>query len=199
MKLIKTFFLSLLVLLITTGCGNKEYVGYWCKYEETGTIIVTLNENNTSAERAAIEKVIGNFNGLSSYDFMDKETFANETGEEGEAYDTYFIYFLDNTTIDEALMSLQKLSGVKNVEKNNIKTNVSLYEFIDSKKYKYQDSLGIEEKYNVTGTYKINDKVLNLTSPTNTTTLYIKDDYLCADSACNTIYTRTNEYCEKND
>ena len=197
MKYIKSLFLLSITLLLLTGCGNKKYVGYWCKYEETGTIIVTLNEDNTKKQRESIEKVISNFTGLSSYDYVPKENFTAESTTDGEAFDTYFIYFMDTTTIDEHTMALEKLDGVKKVEENNVKTNVSLYQFVDSKNYKFQDGIGVEDDLKVKGTYKINENAIQLTSPANTTTLYIKNDYLCADTACNIIYTKTDDKCEK--
>lgn len=194
MKKLKLIMMCSILLVLITGCGNK-YKGYWCNYDEAGTIIVELKTNNSKSDRNTIEKVINNFNDLASFDFLPKDSFTDT--DNGEAFDTYLIYFNDTSILDEHVITLKKLKGVKDVEKNYIKNNVKLYEFVDNKNYKYQDGLGVEDNLKVKGKYKIGEEVIKLESPANKSELIIKDKYLCADKDCNTIFTKTDKNCDK--
>ena len=42
-------------LIILTGCNNK-YTGFWCKYNETATIVILLNDDITEEDKAKIEE-----------------------------------------------------------------------------------------------------------------------------------------------
>ncbi len=198
MKYLKIILISLIAVTFITGCGNKKYIGYWCKYDEKGTIVITLKDEITDKQRAKVKSVIENFNGLETWDFIAKGTVVSEEYPDGQTNDTYIVYFSNDDTIDESKLAIEKLDGILEVQKKTIKANVSLYEFVDKKNYKYQDGLGIDDKFKVTGLYEINDNTITLQSPTKTSEIYIKDDYLCADKDCNTIYTKTDNNCEIN-
>ena len=57
----KSLILVIICLcLLLTGCGNK-YKGYWCNYDETATIVVLLDRDNTEKEREIISNKIEEF------------------------------------------------------------------------------------------------------------------------------------------
>ena len=56
---IKTLLLIITILLIS-GCGPK-YKGYWCRYQETSTIVVLLNKDHTESQKNKISQVINKF------------------------------------------------------------------------------------------------------------------------------------------
>ena len=192
MRSLKVLMLCL-VSMCLTGCFNRQYVGYWCNFEEKETIRIEMKENYSTSNKKKIEKLIGNFAGLVSYDFIPGSEFSDSA--DGDAADTFLIYFDSYDLIDEYVITIDGLNGVDEVYKDSIKTNVSLYEFVNGRKFKLQDALGIDEDLKVSGTYKIKDDTIEVNRSTKTDVLYIKNGYLCGDSGCNMIYSKTDNMC----
>jgi hypothetical protein len=65
-----------LLVLFITGCNNK-YVGYWCKYNETATIVVLLNDDITEEQRNNIEETAKNYENISGTNYYSKEDVLN--------------------------------------------------------------------------------------------------------------------------
>lgn len=201
----KNIYIATLFLigLLLSGCNNK-YQGYWCRYEETSTIVVLLNKDNTKAQRTKIEETISNFESVESQNFYSREDYANELGENIEnldIYDTYVIVFDSMDSIGTYIEDLKKLDGVKEATQNNAKTNISLYNIQKGNKYTYSNSDEASEEDLETGTYKIKKGVITFTPDNNnskTKLLYIKNGHLCADADCNEIFAESNENCSSN-
>ncbi len=186
----KKLVILLVALVLISGCKKKTYEGYYCNYEEQGVMIVLLNQNVTASEKEEITKKINAFEGLLSYDFIDRKTLgATDTND---LYDTYFIYLNNTSILETYLLDLQNTSGVYEATKSIVKNNVSLYNF-DKKNYSYQNV--IEADNNIKGTYKVKKNIIEF-DDSDVPTIYLKDDFLCLDENCNKILTKTNELCE---
>ncbi len=186
----KKLVILLVVLVFIFGCKKKTYEGYYCNYEEQGVMIVLLNQNVTASEKEEITKKINTFEGLLSYDFVDRKTLgATDTND---LYDTYFIYLNNTSILETYLLDLQNTSGIYEATKSIVKNNVSLYNF-DKKNYSYQNV--IEADNNIKGTYKVKKNIIEF-DDSDVPTIYLKDDFLCLDENCNKILTKTNELCE---
>lgn len=188
------------LLFILSGCGNKKFQGYWCNYDETATIVVLLNENNTEQERKSISEKIESFENVSSSNFYSKEDYAAELGEDVsnlDIYDTYVIHFDSFDSIGTYVSELGEMKGVKSSEQSNVKSGISLYNIQKNGKYTFTDSDEANSSDLEKGTYKIKKGVIVFTPNNNSASrlLYIKNDSLCADADCNEIFAKSNETC----
>lgn len=191
--------LVITLLFVLTGCNTKEYSGYWCSYEESGMIIVLLNQDITEKQKNSVEDTINLYPNMSTYDFISKEDLLmNSTDENPVAYDTYFIYFSSATNIDEALVNLQKEEGVYSATKESAKSNVALYNLKKDKTFTYTDSLEEDLGTKVEGKYKIKKNEIVFTSDEEVSSLYLKDDYVCQDETCTKFFIKTDAFCEVN-
>lgn len=192
----KKYLLGLIVIIMCFGCSNKDYDGYWCKYQETGTIVVLL-DNASDKAKTTINQTIESLEGLQNYDFVSKEDFKSNLDDSSniEVYDTYFIYFDSINAIDDNIIKLSSLEGVKSATKNNIKSNVTLYH-LDNNKYTLKNTTDKTSDNEEEGKFSIKDNEITLNSNGTISTLFIKDEYLCSDESCNTIYRKSNELCE---
>ena len=98
-----------LLVAIALVLDNKtsKYEGYWCKYEETATIVVLLSKNNTEDQRKAVEAKIETFENIRTTAFYSKEDYADEIKE----MDDRFSVIVDNWDDDSIpLLSLNSQS-----------------------------------------------------------------------------------------
>lgn len=197
----KRYLILLLILpLILTGCGNK-YKGYWCNYNETATIIVLLEDDNTEAQRAKIEEHIEQLDNVDSSNYYSKEDYAEELGEDVDNMDihpNYFITFSSMDNITDYVEALNKLDGVLEARQSNAKSNISLYNLKGWGKYTFTNSDEAEEKDIEKGSYSIRKGVITFRpngKDSQEKLLYIKDGYLCGDAACSEIFAHSNETC----
>lgn len=196
-KIIKYIFICS-ILFMLSGCTKKEYVGHWCNYEETGTIIVLLDHEISSSNKDNIEDIINTYQDINTYDFISKEDLASTTSVDiNTVYDTYFIYFENTDSIDDALITLQNTKGIYSATKENIKSNVSLYNLKNDNTFEYQEAIGDEELI-IKGKYKIKDNKIEFKSEEKVNNLYLKDSFICKDETCNKIYVKTDASCEVN-
>lgn len=198
-KILSIIFLVLLVLA-SSGC-NKSYKGYWCRYNETATIVVLLNNDVTNEQKSTIENKINSFENLTSVNFYSKEDYATELDEETndiDIYDTFVILFDSIDSIGTYIEELNTLSGVQEATQSNAKTNISLYNLKSFGNYTFTNSDEAEDSDLQTGKYKIKKGVITFTpndKNAKTTMLYIKDKHLCGDVSCNEIYAESDETC----
>ncbi len=197
----KSLILVIICLcLLLTGCGNK-YKGYWCNYDETATIVVLLNRDNTEKEREIISNKIEEFQNVISNSYYSREDYAKELGSDIDnldIYDTFVIQFESLDSIGTYIEELEKLNGVKSAEQSNAKTNISLYNIEDFGKYTYTNSDEATEADLEKGHYKIKNGVITFTPDdenAKTKLLYIKDGLLCGDANCTEIYASSNSSC----
>ena len=199
MKKIK-FLLLICTVLLISGCGPK-YKGYWCRYQETSTIVVLLERDHTTAQKDKVSQTINKFEDIDSLNYYTREDYANEIGgnaNDMDIYDTYVVTFSSNNNIGTYIDELAKLKGVKEAKQSNAKTDISLYHIISSKRYTYTNSDEAKEEDLVTGKYKDKDGVLTFV-PNNTKLqtkmLYVKDGLICEDAQCKNIYFKSDDKC----
>ena len=89
MKKILMMILVLFSIMLLTGCGNK-YEGYWCRYADTATIVILLDDNITTSEKDELIKTITSYDNLLSYTYYDKTIFDEP---QDEIYNSYFVSF----------------------------------------------------------------------------------------------------------
>lgn len=195
-----------ITILLITGIyfltnNTKEYQGYWCKYNETSTIVVLLKENHKDSERKKIEEKIETFENVESVEYISREDYAADFGvdpSEIEIYDTYRISLNTLDSIGTYIEELQSLSGVLTAEQNYAKSNLSLFNIKSWGKYTFTDSDEATTSDLEYGKYKMKKGVLTFTPESDNgevKLLYTKDGYLCGDAACTQIYSKSNSTC----
>ncbi len=188
------------ICLLVGGCGTK-YKGYWCNYNETATIVVLLEKNNTEKDRAAIEKKIESFDNVEASNYYSRDDYAEELGgdvENMDIYDTYVVSFASMDSVGTYVEELSKMNGVLSSEQSNAKTNIALYNLKKGGKYTFTNSDEALEEDLETGKYKIKKGVITFTPEKNgngVKILYTKDGLLCADTECEKIFARSNSTC----
>lgn len=191
--------LALCILLFSNS--TKEYQGYWCKYNETSTIVVLLKTDHKAEDRKSIEKKIETFENVSSVEYISREDYAADFGvdpNEIEIYDTYRISLNSLDSIGTYIEELQKMKGVLKAEQNYAKSNLSLFNIKAWGKYTYTDSDEATTEDLEYGKYKMKKGVLTFKPESDkgkVKLLYAKDGHLCGDAACTQIYSRSNSTC----
>ena len=198
MKKLKLLLL-LAILFALTGCG-KNYVGYWCNYEETSNIEIQVEHDITDSQRQAIENAFNKYENLKKVDNITREEFARDLGQDVNSLDIYEAYVLtfdSNDSIGTYIDELSKLAGVHEANQYSAKTVMSLYNIQKHKKYTFTDSDEPNQSDVESGTYKIKKGVITFTTndKTKTRMLYIKNGHLCGDAECNQIYATSDENC----
>lgn len=197
----KLLILTIIVLsLCLTGCSN-EYEGYWCKYDESSTIVVLLNKNYKETEKNKVQTKIDTFENVKSVSFYSKEDYAQEIGgdpNEMDIYDTFVVTLDTMDSIGTYIEELEKIPGVASAEQSYAKSNLSLYNIKSWGKYTFTDSDEATTADLETGKYKMKKGVITFTpddKEKETKILYTKDGFLCGDAGCSKIYARSNSTC----
>ena len=185
-----------LLLLVLTGCNNK-YVGYWCKYNELATIVVLLNDDISEDNKKAIENKVADYVNLTATNYYSKEDYLEAIGAEGEIYAAYVLSFSSHDSIGTYVEELKKMNGVKDASQSNAKSNMSLYELKSNGTYTFKDSDEATSNDIITGKYKISKGIIKFTPDKGDKIriLYTKNDRLCEDTDCNTIYSSGTANC----
>ena len=196
MKKIKILVIVLLLIFLT-GCNNK-YTGFWCKYNETATIVILLNDNITAEERTKIEEKGASFENLASSNYYSKDDYKEQLKTNDEIFATYVFSFTSHDSIGSYIDELKNMSGVKEAKQSSAKNNMSLYELKSNGTYTYKDSDEASKNDIQTGKYKIEKGIIKLTpdkDKSKTILLYTKNDRLCEDTDCNKIYSHGKDNC----
>lgn len=197
MKKIRNILILLLLVLLTSACNNK-YVGYWCKYNEVSTIVVLLNDDITEDEKKAIETKASEYDNLSGSNYYSKEDYKTKIGTSDDIYATYVFSFSSYDSIGTYVDELKNMSGVKSAEQSNAKSNMALYELKSNGTYTYKDSDEATKQDVIEGKYKISKGIIKFTpndSSKKVKLLYTKNDRLCEDTDCNTIFSSGKDNC----
>lgn len=184
-------------LIILTGCNNK-YTGFWCKYNETATIVILLNDDITEEDKAKIEEKGATFENLTATNYYSKQDYQEQLKTNDEIFATYVFSFSSHDSIGTYIEELKTMSGVKEAKQSSAKNNMSLYELKSNGTYTFKDSDEASKKDIVTGKYKIEKGIIKLTpdkDSTKTILLYTKNDRLCEDTDCNKIYSHGKDNC----
>lgn len=200
----------IIVLILITGSiifnqTQNKYEGYWCKYDESSTIVILLERDFTSQDKKNIEAKIDEFDNVKALTFYSREEYANKIGANADEMDIYDSYVITLDTMDSIgtyIEELGKLSGVKSAEQSYAKMNVSLYNIKDWGKYTYANSDEATTEDLEYGTFKMNKGIITFTPEeenAETKILYTKDGYLCGDAACTKIYARSNSSCSSSE
>lgn len=205
----KILLIIVLLMIIISGIRYKQnqnkYEGYWCKYDETSTIVVLLENDISEKSQKSIENKIDGFENVISLNYYSREDYANIIGidiNETEIYASFIITLDTMDHIGTYIEELNELSGVKSAEQSYAKMNISLYNIKDWGQYTYTNSDEATEADLEYGRFKIKKGVITFTpkeTSAETKILYIKDGYLCGDAACTKIYARSNSTCSANE
>ena len=192
MKLIIIFFL----VIILTGC-NSKYKGFWCKYNETATIVILLNDDITDADKNKIEEKAATFENLVSSSYYSKEDYKEQLHTNDEIFASFVFSFSSHDSIGSYIDELKTMSGVKEAKQSSAKNNMSLYELKSNGTYTYTDSDEATKNDLITGKYKIEKGIIRLIpdDKSKTKLLYIKNGRLCEDTDCNKIYSHGKDNC----
>lgn len=197
----KKILLICILVLMLCGCGSKKYIGYWCRYDETATIVVLLNKDVSASDKSAIEEKISSFDNITSSNYYSREDYAKELGEDVEGldiYDNYVITFNSMDYIGTYVSELSEMSGVHEAKQVHAKDHISLYNLEKGGKYTYTDSDEANEEDIITGKYKVKKGVI-VFSPSRVNAddvlLYTKDGHLCEDADCTKIYFKSDKNC----
>ena len=201
MKKIKIIII-LFIAFTLTGCG-KNYVGYWCNYEETSNIEIQVEHDINESQREALENTFNKYENLKKVDNITREEFARDLGEDPNSLDIYEAYVLtfdSNDSIGTYIEELSTLPGVHEANQYSAKTVMSLYNIQKHKKYTFTDSDEPNNQDIESGTYKVKKGVITFTSndKTKSRLLYIKNGHLCGDVECNKIFASSDENCGQN-
>lgn len=196
-RIIGVICLVLLVLFIT-GCNNK-YVGYWCKYNETATIVVLLNDDITEEQRNNIEETAKNYENISGTNYYSKEDYKEiAIAGDSDIFASFVFTFNSFDSIGTYVEEFNKMPGVKKATQSNAKNNMSLYELKSNGKYTYTNSDEALKKDIETGKYKIEKGIIRFIpdkKSKETHLLYTKNERLCEDTDCNKIYSEGKDNC----
>lgn len=200
MKKLRVLFLIGLVFILS-GCNNK-YLGYYCHYEETSTIVVLLERDIDEKDLEKIEEKINSFDNIEMLNYYSVEDYAKELGGNAadlDIYATFVVLFHSMDNIGTYIQELSEMNGVKSATQSNAKSNVSLYNLKKNKTYTFADSDEATENDLVKGKYKIKKGAIVFTpedKDKDASMLYIKDGHLCGDVECNTIYFESDGTCK---
>ncbi len=188
-------FLGICCLILIIFCGYyyffyyrpvQQINGYWCHYQATGSLVVSLKTDYTAAEKQSIEAYLKTIKGLKSYDFIVKEKLTTE----GQAFDTFFVYYNQSNGLNEVVNIIKQMAGVKAVVANNLKSDLEMY-YLDHNQYEYYQV--ITTKPIIKGSYQYLNHTISFDRKQK---LYYKDSQMCRDEACTIIFTKTNKLCE---
>ena len=198
MKKITKLLGLLLLLIFITGCNNK-YVGYWCKYSETATIVVLLKDDITEEQKNAIEEKAKNYENISATNYYSKEDYKeimNDTQE--EIYASFVFTFNSHESISTYVEEIKAMDGVKEASQSNVKSDMSFYELKSNGKYTFKDSDEAKEEDIINGKYKVEKGIIRFIpekDKNNIKLLYVKNDRLCEDTDCNKIFSKGKDNC----
>lgn len=191
----------LVLCLLLSGCG-KKFLGYYCHYEETSTIVVLLNRDIDANKKDKIEEKINSFDNLETVNYYSREDYATTIGgnaQDLDIYDTFVVLFHSMDSIGTYIKELEAMSGVKSATQSNAKSNMALYNLKKNKTYTFTDSDEATEQDLVKGKYKIKKGAIVFTpedKEKDASILYIKNGYLCGDAECNVIFFESDGTCK---
>ena len=195
---IKYLLLLIIMILFLSGC-NKDFVGYWCKYEENSTIIVLMKHDSTDSQKEEVKKTLNTFDNIININYYSREDYAEEIGgkvEDLDIYDSYIVMFSSIDSIGTYLERIRTMDGVKEANQANARSGMVLYHFMSNGKYTFANSDEAEEKDIIKGKYKVKKGIIIL-KPENDkeSLLYTKNGFLCEDADCSKIFSKSNKSC----
>lgn len=208
-KIILIVLLSILTILgtILYKQSKPTYEGYWCTYKEKATIVIMLKNGYSQENKEAIEEKISKYEDVQATSFFSKDEYATEIGanpDEIDLYDTIVVSFTSMNAIGTYIEELSKFEGVLKAEQSYAKNDVELYHIKKWNKYTYANSDETLKEDLIEGKYKEKKGIITFKPNDNkesSKVLYIKDNHLCADAACKSVYFESDETCSslKND
>ena len=178
MKL-KVFILSLIVFLLC-GCSNK-YNGTWCLYTEIPSSLIILNDDINESNLKTITNYLDKVSDLASYDIIDNIESASKMIN---------VYYIKKDNIDSYKNDISKLKGVKSVE-NKMINKAKEKIIIAGKYYTYDKELNTLYASEKKGKISKDKKSIII----DDVKFFYKDNFLCNDVDCNTIYSKSDNDC----
>lgn len=179
----KKMLLLIFCTLILTGCN--KFKGTWCRYTETYSHLLILEDDIKEEELNNIKKVVEKIPEKKSYDVIDDI-------ENGNTVLT--IYYTNKTDLDKNSPSLKGLAGISKIEtKSFIIPSQKLVIKDNQYEYGYDlDNIGSSIEI---GEYKIENDMLTLKMSNKN--FYYKNKFLCTDANCNFFLQKSkNNECE---
>lgn len=182
--------------------SNKEYLGYWCKYKETATIVVLLKDDYTQKQKTTIEDKIKSYSDIEAISTFSKEEYANQIGEDAnemDIHDAIVATFSSMNAIGTYIEEIKKMDGVLGTEQSYAKNNINLYNLKKHGKYTYADSDEALKEDIINGKYKEKNGVLTFKPEGKNKKeilLYYRDGILCEDAACSKLFFRSDKNCK---
>jgi len=200
MKKVGLLVLFVVMLFVFSGCGNKKFIGYWCRYDETSIVTVMLKNDVTEAQSQAIKDKLTEYGDATNFVYYSKEDYAKLIGENAESLDiyaTYVVSYPTNNYIGTLVTELNAMDGVEEALQTSARNNLLLYNLKKDGSYTFTDSDEKNEDDYVKGKYKLKNGVITFTDKDKKTTLlYIKDGHLCVDADCTKIFAKSDENCK---
>ena len=199
MKKVGLIIILSLFILLVSGCGNKEFVGYWCRYDETSIITVMLKDDVSNDDMEKIKDKLTEYGEATNFVYYSKEDYAkliNEDIDKIYIYATYVVSYASNDYIGTLVSELNEMNGVQEALQTSAKNNILLYNLRKDGTYTFTDTDEAKDDDYDKGTYKIKNGVITFKNDSKgTSLLYTKDKFLCVDADCNKIFAKTDENC----
>ena len=179
----KKTFLLLVSLLLLCGCNKAK--GTWCRYIQTYSVYGIVRDDISEEEKQQVFSYFDTVEDMKSYDYLD---------DVEDAKGMFIIYLKDDTHTREVKGALEKFAFIYEAGLRDIESKEEEL-IIGNKEFTYKYNLTESNSSSYEGTYKIEDNTIK----TNVDSLrfYLKDDYLCKEFTCNTIYVKSkNKTCD---
>lgn len=178
MKL-KVLLLSLIVFILC-GCQSK-FNGTWCLYEEVPSSLIILDKDINDDNLKKITDYLDKISDLSSYDIIDNIESASKMIN---------VYYIKKDNIENYKNDISKLNGVYSFD-NKMINKAKEKIIIKGKYYTYDKELNTLYASEIKGKTKKNKNSILI----GDIKFFYKDSFLCADSECNVIFSKSNNDC----
>lgn len=199
MKKVGLVGIMFLFIIILSGCGNKEFVGYWCRYDEASVVTVMLENDISEENKNLIKDKLTEYGEATNFVYYSREDYAkmiNEDINSIDIYATFVVSYASNNYIGTLVNELKTMNGVHEALQTSAKNNMLLYNLKKDGTYEFTDTDEATDDDYVGGKYKIKKGVVTFTDKDKKTSLlYTKDGHLCVDADCNKIFAKTDENC----
>ena len=169
-----------LIVFILCGCSSK-YNGTWCLYTEVPSSLIILDKDINDNNLKKITDYLDNISDLASYDIIDNIESASKMIN---------VYYLKKDNIESYKTDISKLNGVYSFD-NKMINKAKEKIIINGKYYTYDKELNTLYASEIKGKIKKNKKKITIDDKE----YFYKDNFLCADNECNTIFSKSNNDC----
>lgn len=173
----KKSILLLISLLLLCGCDKIK--GTWCRYIQTYSVYGIVKDDISKEEKDEVFKYFETIENMKTYDYLD---------DVEDAKGMFIIYLRDNSN---TLQIKEKLATFDFIYETGIKDIKSKDEelVLGKKNFTYKYNLTESTSASYEGTYEKEDNTIK--TDIDNLRFYIKDDYICKEFTCQTIYVKS--------